>query len=191
MREILNMIVVLSLICGASGFALSKLKEITAPAIEEQVLTYVQGPAIKGVCPEADNDPIAERKAFTLDGSTIMVFPYKRDGKLLGVALESKGKGFGGDIGVMVGFNLGNDSLIGIGVTEMRETPGLGTKVAEPKFSRQFAGKALNAVDLTSRGGTIDAVSGATISSAGTVTAVQSAAKDFQALKTDIRKTWQ
>ena len=190
MREILNMILVLSLICGASGYALSMLKEITAPAIEEQVLTYVQGPAIKGVCPEADNDPIAERKAFTLDGSTIMVFPYKRDGKLLGVALESKGKGFGGDIGVMVGFNLGNDSLIGIGVTEMRETPGLGTKVAEPKFARQFSGKPLN-VDLTSRGGTIDAVSGATISSAGTVAAVQAAAKDFQALKSDIQKTWQ
>ena len=36
-----------------------------------------------------------------------------------------------------------------------------------------------------------DAISGATISSAGTVAAVQAAAKDFQALKSDIQKTWQ
>lgn len=190
MREILSMILVLSLICGASGYALSKLKEITAPVIEAQVLTYVQGPAIQRVCPEADNNPIAERKSFPLDGRSVTVFPYKRDGKLLGVALESKGKGFGGDIGVMVGFSLANNSLLGIGITEMRETPGLGTKVAAPKFSGQFAGKPL-AVDLTSKGGTIDAISGATISSTGTVTAVQSAAKAFQALKTDIQKSWQ
>ena len=190
MREILSMIIVLSLICGASGYALSMLKEITAPAIEEQVLTYVQGPALKRVCPSATNDPIADRKAFTLDGQSIMVFPYKQGDKLLGVALEGKGKGFGGDIGVMVGFNLDNDSLIGIGVTEMRETPGLGTKVAEPKFAGQFTGKPMN-VELTAKGGTIDAISGATISSAGTVLAVQSASKDFQALKAEIQKTWQ
>ena len=46
-------------------------------------------------------------------------------------------------------------------------------------------------VELTAKGGTIDAISGATISSAGTVLAVQSASKDFQALKAEIQKTWQ
>ena len=46
MLAIIRMIVVLSSICGLSGFALSYLKISTAPRIEEQVLTYVQGPAI-------------------------------------------------------------------------------------------------------------------------------------------------
>lgn len=190
MREILSMIIVLSVICSASGFSLAYLKESTAPIIEAQVLTYVQGPAIKEVYPAATNNPIEERKAFDVDGRKVMVFPYMRDGKLQGVAIESQGKGYGGDLGVMVGFNMSNDTLLGIGITVMKETPGLGSKVAEPKFSGQFSNSPLT-VDLKSRGGNIDAISGATISSNGAVTAVQDAAKTFQALKPQIQQTWQ
>ena len=62
MLAIIRMIVVLSSICGLSGFALSYLKISTAPRIEEQVLTYVQGPAILKVFADIDNSPIAERK---------------------------------------------------------------------------------------------------------------------------------
>ena len=190
MREILSMIIVLSAICCASGLSLAFLKENTASIIEAQVLTYVQGPAIEKVYPTASNKPIEERKAFEVDGRAIMVFPYKQDGKLVGVALENHGMGFGGDIGVMVGFNMTNDSLLGIGVTVMSETPGLGTKIAEPKFSGQFTGASLSP-DLKTRGGSIDAVSGATISSNGAVQAVQAASKDFQVLKTQIQQAWQ
>ena len=190
MREILSMIIVLSAICTASGLSLAYLKEVTAPIIEAQVLTNVQGPAIERVYPAADNKPIEERKSFELDGRKIMVFPYRQGGKLQGVALESHGGGYGGDIGVMVGFNMGNDSLLGISVTLMKETPGLGSKIAEPKLSGQFRGAPL-AVELKSKGGNIDAISGATISSTGAVTAVQAAAKDFQALKPQIQQVWQ
>ena len=99
MLAIIRMIVVLSSICGLSGFALSYLKISTAPRIEEQVLTYVQGPAILKVFADIDNSPIAERKTFTLDGAKVTVFPGKKDGKLVAVALEHFGKGFGGDVG--------------------------------------------------------------------------------------------
>lgn len=190
MREIISMIVVLSAICAASGFSLAFLKEQTAPIIEAQVLKNVQGPAIGQVFPAADNKPVEERMPFELEGRKIMVFPYKQKGKLVGVAFESKSKGYGGDIGVMVGFNITNDTLLGIGVTESKETPGLGTKVGEPKFTGQFKGVGMN-VDLKSKGGTVDAISGATISSMGTLSAVQTATKEYQALKADIQKTWQ
>jgi electron transport complex protein RnfG len=190
MREIVSMIVVLSAICGASGFSLAYLKETTAPIIEAQILENVQGPAIRQVYPAADNQPVEERKAFFYNDRQIMVFPYKREGKLMGVAFESTGKGFGGDIGVIVGFNTANDTLLGIGVTQMKETPGLGSKVAEQKFSNQFRGASL-AIDLKAKGGSIDAVSGATISSVGTVAAVQAATVEYQSLKADIQKTWQ
>ena len=93
MLAIIRMIVVLSSICGLSGFALSYLKISTAPRIEEQVLTYVQGPAILKVFADIDNSPIAERKTFTLDGAKVTVFPGKKDGKLVAVALEHFGKG--------------------------------------------------------------------------------------------------
>ena len=73
MLAIIRMIVVLASICGLSGFALSYLKISTAPRIEEQVLTYVQGPAILKVFADIDNSPIAERKTFTLDGAKVTV----------------------------------------------------------------------------------------------------------------------
>lgn len=190
MREILSMIIVLSAICTASGLSLAYLKATTAPIIEAQVLTYVQGPAIRNVYPAAENNPIDERQAFELDGRKVMIFPYKQGGKLQGVALEASGGGYGGDIGVMVGFNMGNESLLGISVTQMKETPGLGTKIAEPKFAGQFKDAGLKP-DLKSRGGNIDAVSGATISSNGAVSAVQAAVRDFEALKPQIQRAWQ
>lgn len=190
MREILSMIVVLSVICSTSGLCLAYLKQTTTPIIEAQVLTYVQGPAIENVYPAAENNPIEERQSFELDGRKVMVFPYKAGGTLKGVALEASGGGYGGNIGIMVGFNVANDTLLGIRVTQMKETPGLGTKIAEPKFTGQFAASPLQ-VELKNKGGGIDAVSGATISSTGAVTAVQAAIKDFQTLKPQIMQTWQ
>jgi len=61
MREIINMIVVLSLICAASGTLLVNLKRATKDKIEQQVLVNVQGPALMEVLAGCDNDPIAER----------------------------------------------------------------------------------------------------------------------------------
>ena len=186
MREIAGMIIVLSIICSISGFSLAYLKETTAPLIEIQVLENVQGPAITRVYPAADNKPVEDRKAFELNGRKITVFPYRQGDKLEGVALEGKGGGFGGDIGVMVGFNVNNDSLLGIGITTHSETPGIGTKVAEPKFTKQFQGSGID-VDAKS----VNAISGATVSSMGTINAVQSAAKDYKALKQQILQAWQ
>lgn len=183
MREIINMIVVLSLISGASGLSLAYLKELTAKPIEDQVLFYVQGPAIKSVLTHADNDPLAERKSFETPEGPVMVFPAKKGGQLTAVALEAFGGGFGGDIGVIVGVDLATDSLAGIGVTTLKETPGLGTRVAEPKFQLQFRGLPLDKVGLTGKGGSVDAISGATISSAGTVTAVNKAIDIYKGLK--------
>ena len=190
MRETLKMIMVLGTICAISGFSLSFLKETTAPIIAEQILINVQGPAVHQVYPAADNDPLAERKEFPLpDGRTVTVFPYKKDGALVGVAMENTGPGYGGDIGVLVGFDLARDTLLGIGITASKETPGIGSAVAEPRFGKQFAGKPL-AVGLTSKGGNIDAISGATISSTGTVIAVQHAAADYKTLKSALTSAW-
>ncbi|WP_028588522.1 RnfABCDGE type electron transport complex subunit G [Desulfocurvus vexinensis] len=183
MREIINMIVVLSLISGTSGLSLAYLKELTAKPIEDQVLFYVQGPAIKSVFADADNDPLAERKSFETPEGPVMVFPAKKGGKLTAVALEGFGGGFGGDIGVIVGIDLAKDSLAGIGVTTLKETPGLGTRVAEPKFQQQFRGLPLDRVGLSGKGGSVDAISGATVSSVGTVTAVNKAIDIYKGLK--------
>lgn len=192
MREIIKMIVVLSSICAISGFSLSFLKDMTAPTIEVQLLTFVQGPALKQVVSDYDNDPLKDRKKFTnpVTGKELNVFPFMKDGKLQAVALEDFGGGYGDDIGVMVGFNVENDTLTGIGITTMKETPGLGTRISEPDFRKQFVGKPLG-IALKSKGGSIDAISGATISSTGTVVAVQNAGEVYKGLKPELLKVWQ
>ncbi len=191
MREIMSMIIVLSMICGVSGLALSYLKISTAPLIEEQVLTYVQAPALNTIFADISNDPIAERQKFDFDGQQITVFPFKQKGKLVGVALETYGPGYGGDIGVMVGFNVLNDMLAGIGVTTLKETPGLGMRITEPKYMVQFSGQDPKTINLSSQGGSIDAVSGATISSNGTIVAVKKADEIYSKLKDTFMKTFQ
>ena len=66
MKSMVQMILVLSLICGTAGFCLSYLKMTTASLIESQALTFVQGPAILDVFKDADISPINDRRAFTL-----------------------------------------------------------------------------------------------------------------------------
>ncbi len=191
MREVLSMVVVLSLICSASGLVLSGLKAATKDKIREQELTYVQGPAIESVFGEHDNDPIKDRKSFELpDGSTVTVFPSIKGGELQSVALEASAQGYGGDLGVMVGFDVGEDQLSGIGITTMKETPGVGTLVAGESFTHQFRGHPPANLQLASKGGDIDAVSGATYSSLGAVNAVQKAANIYEELKDKLEQAW-
>ncbi|MGE4551876.1 MAG: RnfABCDGE type electron transport complex subunit G [Desulfovibrionaceae bacterium] len=191
MGEILRMIVVLSLICGLSGLTLASLRDATRERIVLQELTFVQGPAIEHVLGQSDNNPIADRKTFPAPGGgEVTVFPALRGGKLAGVALERFGKGFGGDLGVMVGFSMTDDTLTGIGITTMKETPGVGSRTTLPSFTAQFTGHKAANLALTKNGGDVDAVSGATISSTAAVDAVNQAVALFTALKGDFQTTW-
>lgn len=191
MREILSMIVVLSAICGASGWVLASLKQHTAPIIEEQELVYVKGPALRQACGAYDNDPIKERKLLTLpDGSRLLVFPAKKDGRLAAVAFERFGEGYGGPLGVMVGFDVSRDALTGIGVTTHRETPGVGSRVTGEGFLKQFRGHPFAKLALKSGGGDIDAVSGATVSSTAAGKAVAQALQTYADIKPEIENAF-
>ncbi|MBW1748090.1 MAG: FMN-binding protein, partial [Deltaproteobacteria bacterium] len=80
---------------------------------------------IKKILQGVSNDPIADR--FTLKDGDIerKFFVGKFDGKANTVVLESSGKGYGGDVGLMIGVNVENDTIVGAGVTTHSETPGL------------------------------------------------------------------
>jgi electron transport complex protein RnfG len=193
MMEIVRMVVVLSAITGLAGFVLSGLKVWTTPIIEEQVLTNVQGPALRQIFLQGDNDPIADRKRLPMPGNedeTIIVFPSLKGGKLQAVAMEASGKGYGGDVNVIVGFDVAADNLVGISVTTHKETPGLGSRIQEPAFTKQFKAKDPAKGALKKDGGDIDAISGATLSSVAAADAVKQAAGWYAALKDTIKTTW-
>lgn len=80
--------------------------------------------------------------------------------------------GYGGDIEIMCGLAPdGTLTGVTVGGASFSETAGLGDKARSPEFTEQFKGKA---VPLT-LGGDIDAISGATITSAAVTTGVNDA----------------
>lgn len=191
MKEMIKMVLVLSLICGLSGLTLATVKEATSKRIEEQVLTYVQGPALEQIFSDYDNNPVNDRKVFDLADGPITVFPFMKSGKLEGVAFETFGEGYGGSIGIMVGFVTDGTTIQGIGVTTLKETPGLGARIVESEFRGQFAGlNTSDSIALDKQGGSIAAISGATISSTATVTAVNEAVQIFSRIKDKLPTAW-
>ncbi len=94
------------------------------------------------------------------------------NGKLVGYAAIVEGAGYGGKMKVAVGIYVDN-TIRGVRVVSHSETPGLGSRVAEDEFLKQFEGKTLERVWLKSDGGDIDAITGATISSRAVVEAVR------------------
>jgi len=66
---------------------------------------------------------------------------------------------------------------VAIGITTMAETPGVGTKVRDASFLKQFHGMAADtAFQVKKDGGQIDAVTGATVSSRAVAQAIEKAA---------------
>ena len=188
MREMIKMVVVLTLLCTFSGGLLAAIRGGTKEKIEYQQLKFVKGPAIKAILQGSSNDPIVDR--FKIKDGKIerSFFVGIFDGKASAVAFESFGKGFGGDIGLMVGVNIEDDNIIGAGVTTHNETPGVGSRAkSDPGFAAQFKGLSIkDTFKVKTDGGQVDAVSGATVTSRGVTVAATEAGKIYKKLKPQI-----
>lgn len=190
MREMMNMILVLTVLTAVSGGLLAKVQSSTAVQIENQVLKFQKAPAIAEIFPGATNDPLAERFNVTADGIELQIFPGILADGSKAVAFETKGTGFGGPVGLMVGINLETDQIIQARVTTHSETPGIGSRAKDDlSFVSQFAGKNLDTnFALKGDGGGIDAMSGATVTSKGVSIAALQAKEFYQKLKPEIVK---
>ncbi|HAR34458.1 MAG TPA: electron transporter RnfG [Desulfobacter sp.] len=190
MREMLSMIVVLTVLTAVSGGLLAAVEQTTRPQIEEQVLKFQKAPAIKEIFTDITNDPIQERFDVTADETTLQVFPGVLGSGQKAVAFEAKGTGFGGPVGLMVGINLDTDEIIAVRVTTHSETPGIGSRAKEDlSFVSQFASKSMSAkFGLKKGGGDIDAMSGATVTSAAVSQAAIAAQELYKKLKPEIVK---
>jgi len=190
MREMLSMIVVLTVLTAVSGGLLAAVKVKTEPQIEEQVLKFQKAPAIKAIFADATNDPIKERFKVKAEDTELQVFPSTLADGIKAVAFEAKGGGYGGPIGLMVGINLDTDEIIAVRVTTHAETPGIGSRAKEDlSFVGQFAGMSMASnFDIKGRGGDIDAMSGATVTSVGVSQAAVAAQDLYKKLKPEIVK---
>jgi electron transport complex protein RnfG len=158
------MVVVLTLIGAASGLTLAFVHRLTAEPIAYQTIKFVKEPAVKEVLAGYDNDPILDRE--TIQGVT--VFPARKAGETFAAAVEGTGKGYHGEIGVMVGISK-EATILDIAITSHSETPGIGAKVTAPGYTDRYQGLPAQ------KGVSVDALSGATYSSRGVVAAVNEA----------------
>ncbi len=193
-RDILNMIVVLTIVSGVCGGGLAVVKMATAEQIEYQQIKNIKEPALKKILSGYDNDPVSDRKKLVVGtdkkGKPIetTVFYAKKGGKVIAVALEAYGGGFEGDIGIMMAIKIPEEVLDGIAATTHSETPSVGgVALNSPNFLAQFKDKSIDTnFGMSSEGGLINAYSGATISSAGASKAVKSGMEIYKKFKSEI-----
>jgi electron transport complex protein RnfG len=191
MGEMIKMVVVLTLLSSLSGGLLAYVKEGTQERIENQVLQLVQGPTVKSIFSGSSNDPVADRFSLNDGESKVDVFVAKFDGQPKAIAFETFGKGgYGGNVGLMVGIDVSEDKIFGVGVTTHSETAGLGARAKDdPKFAAQFADmNILEPVKISGDGGKVNALSGATITSRAVCLAATEAGERYQRLKPQIEE---
>jgi electron transport complex protein RnfG len=190
MGEMIKMVVVLTILSVISGGGLKGLEEWAKPRIENNVMNLVKGPAIRGILQAADNDPVADRFKITDGDQERNIFVGVFGGKADTVVVEASANGYGDKVGMVVAINMAEETLRGIGVTTHKETPGLGANAkADPSFAAQFAGQSISSpFGVTTDGGQISALSGATITSRAVCSGVNQAVETYNRLKPQLEE---
>jgi Na+-translocating ferredoxin:NAD+ oxidoreductase subunit G len=119
--------------------------------------------------------PAAETfEALTGDSAVDALYRGLAGGATVGYTATITANGYGGPVEVTVGIDV-NGAITGLNVggSKFAETAGLGAKAKEPAFTGQFIGKQ---PPLTLKQD-VDAISGATITSAAVTNAVNTAAQ--------------
>lgn len=186
LKEILIPTVSLFVICLCVTALLAVTNAVTKDAIAyQQELSAAE--SRQAVCPDAVD---FEKVEYDVQG----VECYKaldESGNLVGYAISSASRGYGGDVKVMTGINAEDGSVIAINVYDNSgETPGLGVNTSGEKFTSQFAGLSSGTgVTVDKDAGknpdsvAVDSVTGATISSRAVVDAVNQAFEAYNAVK--------
>ncbi len=179
---------VLILVCTVCVALLALTASVTAEARELQAQRLADANKLT-LFPQADHFPeeALEAAGPGIQGgqpvdltqahpSVSMVALAQTGGETGGLIITVSSKGYGGQVPVMVGFDL-SGQILGSGVDATAETAGLGQKVADPPFTGQFKGR-----ESQDRLEDIDAVAGATISSDSVIMSVAEAGRVFQTL---------
>lgn len=105
------------------------------------------------------------------------VWAVERDGADLGYCIYVFTRGYGGDIGMMVGIDP-QGAVCGIRIVEMNETAGLGSRIAEPSFLSQY-----DLVKDELAYDDVDVITGSTVSSEAVTEGVNMALRAFKEVK--------
>ena len=179
---------ILCAITRVGALALGAVNAVTAGPIAEQNAQKIKD-SLENVMPGAESEQIDVPEGTTVTTETknatsvtiLSAYKMTKDGADAGYCVEVGPTGFGGAVDTMVGID-SDGKVTGISViSASSETPGLGARSTEPEFQAQFAGQVGTEVAVAKDGGSIDALTGATITSRavseGVVAAAQFAAE--------------
>ena len=168
MKKILGLVLSLTIISGVCAAVLAYVDSITKDPIAQMRVQQEQA-AVKAVLPSGATEVV--------EGNGFFVGMNEKN-DIIGYAAKGKdGGGYGGDIILMVGFERDKKTLVCYKTLAASETPGLGMKLNAPEFAGQFKGKDATTLRLKKKGGDIEAITAATITSKAVLKAVADAQK--------------
>lgn len=185
MKELIPLVVALTLIAGLAGFGLALVGDITSQPIIEADKANARK-LIIAVLPPFENSPDDEAN-FVESGGYRFFVGRDADGNPVGVAVSvSSPKGYSGAVVSKLGIDV-NGNIVAVESETHLETPGLGSKITEDPFKGQFIGANLENKTFevkkdnpgTAAKPAIDAITGATISSRAVTNSVREGLKHF------------
>ncbi len=174
MKEIIRLILTLTVICAISSALLAAVYGVTKDPIAAALERRTASSAAKVMPPG-----LAAPEKRIVDG--VCFFVAKREGKLEAAAVEGRSKsGYGGDVALMVGMSA-DGKLVNYEVVQASETPGLGTKMTSDAFKAPLLGRPLSGSwKVKKDGGDVDAITAATISSRAAMECIRDAIAKFE-----------
>ncbi|AFV23425.1 electron transport complex, RnfABCDGE type, G subunit [Methanolobus psychrophilus R15] len=139
----------------------------------ERNIMAAQEAILAELVPGAENFDPVEGPA-NVDGQSEILYYRALDGSgnIIGYAFFQQQTGYGGPIMVAGAVDASFSTVLGMDVLRHEETPGLGARITTPAFQNQFNDVPLQQLALSRSGGSIDVITGATISSQAVVNAL-------------------
>lgn len=175
MKKVLQLILSLTIISAVCAAVLAIVNNATKERIANLASLKAQN-AAREVLPAGAKDVIEPCKDPD-DASITAFIGYADAAKTQAVGYAVPGtskKGYGGDVSLMVGLTP-DHKVITYKVLAASETPGLGAKLGNAEFVKQFGGKTAPSLKVKKDGGEIDAITSATITSRAVCDAIADA----------------
>jgi len=162
---VVTLVLVLAVISLVMAFLLGLVNKVTYPAIQENTQKKIES-AMQLVLPTENYIDME----YTGDDPLVTAV-YEAEGE--GYVIQVAPSGFSGAIDMMVGIT-SDGTVSGIEIIAHAETSGLGANAEKPEWRAQFVG-ATDDVNVTKDGGTIESITGSTITSRAVCVGVNAA----------------
>lgn len=186
-KEYIYPVVILVVICVVTTALLAITNFVSAPIIaknQEASATATR----KELLADADSFTSLDTNLLTLDDQSAKVTEVYQADNGCGYVITVVTKSFGGDLTMMIGM-AADGSITGVQVTDSSDTPGVGSKDAQPDYLAQYDGlTALTSEDVkketsvTQDGSAFEYITGASVSGTAIHKGVYLALEQYKAL---------